>query len=533
MKLSKRTIVIIAAIACSAAALVSVLLLWKPEPKGIIVGSSSLPDSLNPVLEQNTAGLNSNELLFDGLVNFEVDAASGRLYPELALAESIEQDPLTKKTYRVSLRQIFWHDGRALTAEDVVYSFKAYAELSNRSPKRDYLLSFIEEARVLDDGRVEFEFTKPIPAFRVYPVLSFKIIPSVFRGRQMSLNLRSGENERAFSVSPTGTGPFMLSGWEIGKWVNFSANPSYFKKRPGAANLVIKKVIDPVIRMNELRMGRINLILETSPLDRAAIERIPGVDINWFQPYSFYQVSINTKSPLFTNVDARVSLSLSLDRRSLVPSVTDRAEGVVLNAGPFPADIFSANIPEYEMSPISAPSARDLEKARKLAATGGIAGKSAILLYPDSMGEFGAKMAQGVVAQLAELGMSVEAKRTGDQVFKRLVFQERKYDLALVHCEGFDNLYSSIGDWYRSDGPLNISGIGDSRLDELFDDWDKAVVTSEWVKLTRNINQRVNELAPAVYLCKIEKDVFSRGVSDLVIATDNPFLSAEDWSLKG
>ncbi len=315
MKPVKRTVLIIAAAAAVVAvAVAAVLLLWKPEPKGIVVGVSTLPDSLNPVLAQNASGLNADELVFDGLVNFEVDAQSGKLYSEMALADRIDQDPRTKKTYRVALKQVSWHDGTPLTAEDVEYSFAAYCEPANESPHRDYLMSFIESVTAVDERTVEVEFASPIPPFRAYPVLTFKIIPATYRGRKMAVNLRAGENERTFAVEPIGTGPFKLAGWEIGKWVNFTANPAYFKANPQAASLVIKKIIDPVIRMNELRQGRINLVLETSPLDRPQVEKIPNVDINWYLPYSFYQVAINTTSPLFTDADARVAMSMALDR---------------------------------------------------------------------------------------------------------------------------------------------------------------------------------------------------------------------------
>jgi ABC-type transport system substrate-binding protein len=388
----------------------------------------------------------------------------------------------------------------------------------------------------VDERTVEIEFTKPIPPFRALPVLTFKIIPSTYRGQQMSPVMRSSENERIFATEPIGTGPFKLASWEIGKWVTFAANTSYFKTSPKAAGqraatLVIKKIVDPVIRMNELRQGRINLVLETSPLDRQQVEKMSNVTINGYMPYSFYQVAINTRSPLFANADARIALSMALDRARLVPTITDAAAGVVLNSGPFPADIFSSNIPEYVDEPMPVFAPRDVEKAKHLAATGGIAGKTAILLYPDSLGEFGTRLAQGLVSQLEAIGLKVDARRTGDQVYRRLVFSEKRYELALVYCDGFDNLYSGLGQWYRSNGALNISGIGDSSLDGLFDKWDRAVVMADWVDLTRRLNSRICELAPSVNLFRLEKDVYSRGIKDISIATDNPFLSVEDWSL--
>jgi ABC-type transport system substrate-binding protein len=274
------------------------------------------------------------------------------------------------------------------------------------------------------------------------------------------------------------------------------------------------------------------LILETSPLDRPVAEKISGVDINWYLPYAFYQLAINTRSPQFAKTDSRMALSSAIDKASLVPGITNREE-VVINHSPFPSDIFSLNMSEYNIEPLSDPSPYDAELAKKLAVSGGISGKTAILLYPDSLGDFGKQLAEGLVAQYAAIGFTVEAKRTGDQVFKRLVFIEKNYDLALLYCDGFDNLYSGVDQWYRSNGISNVSGVNDKELDSLFDKWGTTVVTADWVAVTRQIHERIATLAPAVYLCTLEKDVYSRGLLNVTIASDNPFLSAEDWSLAG
>jgi ABC-type transport system substrate-binding protein len=313
--------------------------------------------------------------------------------------------------------------------------------------------------------------------------------------------------------------------------VRFEANGTYFKKRPQATSLVMKKVIDPIIRMNELRRSRINLILETSPLDRPKVEKMSRVDIESFLPYAFYQVAINTR--LFSNADARKAMSMALDRANLVPAITNRNQGVVLNYGPFPSDIFARNIPEYVATPVPNLLPYDEKQAKALAESSGLSGQTAILLYPDSLGDFGTEMARSIVAQLARIGLTVEAKRTGDQVFKRMVFSEKSYELALLYCDGFDNLYSSLDQWFYSRGKENISGVADATLDKLLDEWGKAVVTEEWVDLTLRVNRRISELAPAIFLCTLQKDVYSRGLKGVAIATDNPFLSIEDWSIGG
>lgn len=541
MKMNKKSVIAIAIVAAAVVASVVAVAVWKAQPKGMTVAVSTLPDSLNPVLEQNTSGLNADELVFDGLTNFEIteDSSSGRgvLYADLALAEYIEQDTSDKKTYTVTLRDVYWHDSTAekphvVTADDVAYSYQAYVLPENNSPKRDYILSFIENVQAVDEKTVKVLFKNPIPEFRAYPVLTFKIIPHFYKGQEMSVNLREGENERNFATAPVGTGPFKLANWEIGKWLTFNANGLYssVKNVPQADSLVIKRTIDPIVRMNELRKGSINMILETNPMDRASVAKIDNVDINSYMPYAFYDVEINTS--LFQSAEGRQAMAMALDKRNLIPGITDQRDGVVLNNGPFPSNLFAVSVPDYYKDDVPNLLPYNLEKAKSLAEKGGISGQNAILIYPDSMGDFGKQMAEGIVAQLSKIGLNVEARRTGDQVFNRMVNKEKSFELALVYREGFDNVYSSMGAYYRSGSVENVTGIADKELDSLFDEWEKTNVTKDWIDLTLKINKRVSELSPALYLCSLQKDVYSRGLSNILIATDNPFLSAEDWKFK-
>lgn len=536
MKFSKKSLIAIGAVVVAAAASVTTVLVMKSQPKGITVAVSNLPDSLNPVLEQNTTGLNINELLFDGLANFEVDSSSGELYADYALAEEITMDEKDKRTYTVTLRDTQWNDGTEekagtpVTADDVVYSFKAYTFKENNSPKRDYLLSYIKDVIAIDEKTVQVEFKDPIPEYNAIPVLTFKIIPSKYNGVEMNVNMRNGENERKFATEPIGTGPFKLKKWEIGKWLTFERNSMYFKNVPQAESLVVKRTIDPVVRMNELKKGRTNMILETNPMDRPTVAKIPGVDINSYLPYAFYEVEINTK--LFPNAEGRQAMAMALDKENLIPSITDQEDGVVINNGPYPSNIFMASMSAYNNEPLPNHLPYDIEKAKNLASSGGISGQNAILIYPDSMGEFGKAMAEGIVNQLKEIGLNVEAKRTGDQVFNRMVYKEKSYELALVYHEGFDNVYSTLDTLYRSKSEANVTGIADSKLNAMFDDLAKQNKAEDMIPQILKINKKVSELCPALYLCSLQKDVYSHGLSNVVIATDNPFLSAEDWKFK-
>lgn len=527
---SKKTLIGIIIAAVVVVALLATFFIVKLQPKGMTVAVSTLPDSLNPILPQNTSGLNADELLFDGLVNYSVDPDSKVLYTELALADTIEQDAATKKIYTVTLRDVEWHDGTPLTADDVVYSFNAYMLPENESPNREYLSSYIKSVKAIDDVTVEVEFRNPIPDYRAWAVLTFKIIPCKYNGQDLDVNLREGENERAFATAPIGTGPFKLTKWEIGKWLTFQANGIYVNGRPQADNLVIKRTIDPVVRMNELRKGRINLVLETNPMDRPTVAKIPNVDINSYMPYAFYEVAINTK--LFPSAEGRQAMAMALDKENLVPGITDAAENVCINYGPFPANFYQKSIPEYRNTLMANLLPYDLKKAKTLAKKGNISNQNATLIYPDSMGEFGKSLADGIANQLAEIGLNVEVHRAGDQVFNRTVFNERNYELALIYREGFDNIYSTLGEYYRSTSKNNITGISSKKLDSMFTAWEKEVSAPELIEKTDALNEEICALSPALYLCTLQKDVYSRGLENVAIGSDNPFLSVEYWKFK-
>lgn len=174
----------------------------------------------------------------------------------------------------------------------------------------------------------------------------------------------------------------------------------------------------------------------------------------------------------------------------------------------------------------------DLSKAKNLAKKANLSNQNATLIYPDSMGEFGKNLAEGVAKQLAEIGLKVEVRRAGDQVFNRTVFNEKNYEMALIYRDGFDNIYSSLGDYYRSTSKANITGISDKTLDSMFTAWEKEVSAPELIKKTDAINAKISELSPALYLCTLQKDVYSRGLTNVAIGSDNPFLSVEYWKFK-
>lgn len=500
----------------------------------IVVAAAEIPAALDPVRAAGPAEENACELLFDGMVNV-VANESGSASPVLGLAESISQDQSDRALYRITLRNARWHDGRELDSGDVVASFAAYADPANRSPRREYLIGLISS--VEPDGKlgVLVRFKEPIAEFRAYYVLAFKIIPREYRGNAFPSD-HGGTMGAVFSSAPVGTGPFRFQSRKDDRIV-FVAEASSWRGAPASSGIELRRIPETRERIRAFLRGKADIIFDTGPLDRSELERAGDVMVQSFMPHAFYAVAVNLRDPLLAKDEARRALVQAIDRRSVLPGVTDRSMGIELNCGPFPDDLLSKVLPEYFHQGFPDRLPWNPSKSARLAAASGLAAlgagpepKELRLIVPSSWGDFGVRLAAGIEAQLRASRIPVRSEALPDASYEANL-ENRDFDLALVLREGYDNLFSGISSLYRSDSPENETGVSSSALDRLLTSRDSAVEVTAWLRDTLALHDLVSELAPYIPLFTIEKDIFYRGLRGFVIASDNPFLTAERWSI--
>jgi peptide/nickel transport system substrate-binding protein len=503
-------------------------------PRRIVVASGEIPSSLDPVRAASPAEENACELLFDGLVNVAA-GESGAASPVLGLAESIDQDRSDRALYRITLREARWHDGRPLDSADVAASFAAYADPANLSPRREYLLGLV--ASIEPEGRrgVLVRFREPIAEFRAWYVLAFKIVPREYRGKALPSD-HTGAAGVAFAAAPVGTGPFRFQSRRENE-IAFAAENASWRGSPASAGIVLRRVAKTEERIRDFLRGKIDVIFDTGPLDRPELERAGDVMVQSYMPHAFYAVAVNLRYPLLAGKDARKALVLAINRTALLPGVTDQEAGVELNCGPFPDGLLTKVLPEYFHQGFPDRLPWSPSKAARLAASSGLASRSAgsepsilKIAVPFSWGRFGELLASSFAEQLRLSHIPARHEVLSDDEY-RASLKERDYQLALVLHEGYDNLFSGISSLYRSGSPENETGISDPELDKLLASRDSAVEVTAWLRDTLALHDLVSDLAPYVPLFTIEKDIFYRGLRGFVIASDNPFLTAERWSL--
>jgi peptide/nickel transport system substrate-binding protein len=496
----------------------------------IVVAAQDLPSRLDPVTASTPAEENACELVFDGLVNIAAND-SGSASPALGLADSIAQDQGDRALYRITLRAVRWQDGRFLDAEDVASSFAAYAEAANRSARRDYLIALVASVEADGPGRVLVRFREPIAEFRAWYVLAFKVVPRLYRGQAMPLD-RSGAEGAAFAAAPIGTGPFRLM--SMGKAeLAFASYRNCYRGPPASGLLILRRIASSAERIQSLLKGKVDVIADTGPLDRSALERAGDVMVQSYMPHAFYAAALNTRSGTLSSVQARQALVRAVNRSALVPGLTDRAAGVDLNVGPFPDGLLTRVLPEYFRNGFADRLPFDPSLAARLASVSGIAASSAAkrlkIAAPSAWGELATRLASGLAAQLERSRIQAQVYILGSEAYREAL-ATGGFDIALVYHEGYDNLYSGISDLYRSGSPGNETGLASAALDRLLARRDGAVEVKAWLDDTLALHDMVSELAPYIPLFTVEKDLFYRGVRGILIASDNPFLTAERWS---
>ncbi len=157
-----------------------------------VIGNIS---TLNPLLASSEPEQAVSRLLFSSLYNYDV---TGALHTDLAESMTVKDD----KVYTIKLRNAVWHDGKKLTAEDVVYTINLIKNPQVRSPLRVNWLDI--SARAIDDSTVEFMLPAVYAGFS--HALTFPVIPKHILQSVSPSSMREAD----FSSNPVGSGPFAV-----------------------------------------------------------------------------------------------------------------------------------------------------------------------------------------------------------------------------------------------------------------------------------------------------------------------------------
>ena len=258
-------------------------------------------------------------LIFDSLL----ERGEKGLIPWLAEAYEISPDG---RTYTFTIRRnVAWHDGRPLTAEDVRFSI----DYASRHPRTwSYVFDAIESAATGPDRTVRVTVRKPT-APMLYNLGLTRIIPKHVWEKV--------ETPKSFTAPEAviGSGPYRLTGYskEHGTY-RFEAFDRFWGPKPRVRRIEFVPVSEPLLAYER---GEIDLVRVTPDL-LSRVEADPANRVVRSPAFWGFRLLFNMdRSPALRDVRVRQALAHAIDRRELVEKIV-RGAGVPGSPGILPPD---------------------------------------------------------------------------------------------------------------------------------------------------------------------------------------------------
>ena len=399
-----------------------------PQSSTLVVAVPADPQQFNPGI---TTGANTHAVadsLYNGLV--ALDRTAGPL-PDLAQSWTIEDDG---KVYRFKLvKGVRWHDGRALTADDVVFTFREVL-LKHHARTKASLTPVLDAIEAPDAETVVFRLKRPYAALlQQLDVTEAPILPKhAYDGKD--------PNTAPANLQPIGTGPYKFASYKRDDQIVLVRNPDYFKPGlPKLDRIVFRVIPDQRTAALALLSGEIDFLRDVAGPDLVPLKRDANVVLDQVTAGAgggncIMTVGFNLEKNALADVRVRRAFALAIDRERIRTDVIF-GQGRVAQS-PISSGIGFAHAPDllkdFKRDPVAA--ARLLDEAGLKPGESGIRLKMDMVLFPQY-----SRYSDAMRQDLAEVGIQLVPRPLDRAATIETVFSKREFDTTLIsYCNGLD-----------------------------------------------------------------------------------------------
>ncbi|MCA5892214.1 ABC transporter substrate-binding protein [Isoptericola sp. NEAU-Y5] len=263
--------------------------------------SYSLSGGFDPMTTTGAVTVAANWHVFEGLT--EIDPATREVYTALG-AELPKQ--IDDTHYEVDLREgAVFHDGSAVTSDDVVYSFERVLDPENASLYAGFI-DFIDSVEAVDEDTVSIELK-----------YEFSLVPERLSVVKVVPQTLVEADYDAFNALPVGTGPYTLTEATPGEVITFERFDDYTGTRPAqAAGLQWDLLADPAARVTAQSSGTVSAIEDVPYIDVPTLEGQATVES--VQSFGLLFMMFNTDEKPFDDARVRQAFFYALDMDKII-----------------------------------------------------------------------------------------------------------------------------------------------------------------------------------------------------------------------
>lgn len=402
----------------------------------LVMPVSSTVTSLNRLLESYAEGWFQLAGYADELYYAAVDET--RYY----LAESCEISP-DGLTYTVKLRDnLKWHDGEAITADDIIFTMACVADTNNGASFTN--VAYVGENAVVVEkvDELTVTFTLAAPSASYFELLGdLVLIPEhAFDG---NTDIVSAEA----NLTDIGSGPYKLVEFNDGESLVLEKFDGYYGTEPQIDTIVYKVIGDASSQEIAFKNGEINYVSLSNAAAAAAYEGTEGVTVYTVPEGKVKYLAYNKFCSTWENTDAVKAVFLALNQEEILAG----AYGIMGEA----ANTIFGNQNLYYDSSVKGIQ-QDLDTAKALAQSSGLAGKT-ITLYYNQERTYQKETALIMQQQLKEIDVNVDVQGLDSSKFFEVIFSEQDdYELFLNECGATGDPDSVVKGMYNGTWGCNV-----------------------------------------------------------------------------
>lgn len=312
--------------------------------KDMILNTNDPLQAINPLFISGAADSWVTELIWDRLFRVGADGL-----PRPWAAE--KADWVDSVTLDVTLRRgMKWHDGKPVTAEDVIFSYTA--PLGDEVPMYKPFVRNIDKIEKRSDTVIRFVLKEPYAPFLIASLAKVNIIPKHIWEPVLADLAKKPENAESYQeATPIGSGPFKFVQWKKTEEVVLEAVPDHFAA-PKMHRWILRIIPNVEASLGGLRQGQINFlgayfgdpqILDKLVKENRSLTLVSTMDVG------MRFLAFNMRRPPFDSAAFRQALNMATNKKA-IRSVVYKGYAAIADSFVSPALQFWYNpeLPKWE-----------------------------------------------------------------------------------------------------------------------------------------------------------------------------------------
>ncbi len=463
-------------------------------------GMVGAPFYVNPILATSDSDRDLARLVYAGLMKTD---GNGVLQADLASGYTIDA---SQRQYTFELRpNLKWHDGEAITAEDIIFTIESIKKADYKSPYRSNFSGVLVQA--LNENTIQFNLEKPNPLFLSY--LTIGILPEHLWYSIPAIGAPLTE----LNIKPIGSGPYIfksLTKDQSGniKTYNLESFEDYYAGRPFIKDLIFKFYPDFETAVQALQNKNIEGL---SYLPNEFKNTIKNNDLVLKELHSprYTAVFFNpTNNALLNEVDFRWALDLSVDKERVIREAAEN-NGEIIHSPVLPGDMgYDASIKTEYFNQAKANELLDKlgykkgeDNTWRIITKGKSTSTAELKITTIDQPEM-TKIATVIKENWEALGLKTQLEIIPRERMLKEIIEPRNYQI-LIFSEQLNINSGPYLFWHSSQikSPgLNLSNLSNKDIDKYLDQARNAETMEAKIEPLKNFQKKLTELNFAVFL---------------------------------